>query len=116
MKIYFARPLSNYKSLQDLRDLELIQKLGFEIINPDKDEFTRLYKEKGFQIFNDAVKECDGLIFRSFVDGKIGSGVASEIQTAREEGLFILELPTITSNRILNIEDTREYLKLLGQR
>jgi len=67
-------------------------------------------------VFTAAVKDCDALAFRSFQDGRISAGVKKEIDAAIELGKPVIELPTITSTRILSIDDTREYLKLLGHR
>ena len=116
MKVYFARPISNYKTLQDQRDIELIQSLGFELLNPDKEEFAEKYKTEGMSAFYNAISQCDGVIFRSFVDGNISAGVYGEICYAVENNKFVLELPTISSKRVLCVDDTRTYLKLLGNR
>jgi len=43
MKVYFARAISLFKTPQDLRDLELLSKLGYEPVNPDKEELQRRY-------------------------------------------------------------------------
>lgn len=115
-KVYYARPVSLYKTHQDARDIALVQALGWELVNPDKEELQRRYQKEGMDVFTAAVAECDGLVFRAFPDGKIGAGVRAEIDKALALGKFVLELPTITSGRCLSVEDTREYLKLLGQR
>lgn len=116
MLVYFARPISNYKSLQDQRDLALLKQLGFEVVNPDKETYQKEYLDLGMDVFLNEVKKCEILVFRSFVDGNISSGVFKEIIAAQEADISILELPTITSKRVLSVEDTRAYLTLLGQR
>lgn len=116
MKIYYARPISLYNTKQEDRDLETISLAGWEVLNPNKKELADRYKTEGMDVFLAAVTECDGLVYRSFQDGKISAGVKKEIDKATEIGKFVLELPTITSNRILSVEDTREYLKLIGNR
>jgi hypothetical protein len=116
MKVYFARPISNYKTPQDERDITLLLSLGFEVVNPDKEALSERYKTEGMDVFAAAVRECNALAFRAFPDLSIGAGVKKEIDTAIEEGLLIIELPTITQKRCLSVEDTRNYLKYLGQR
>lgn len=115
-KVYFARPISLYKTKQDLRDIKLLQDLGFEVVNPDKDELSKRYKEEGMSVFLSAVMDCDCLAFRSFQDLKIGAGVKAEIQKAIETGKMVFELPTITDSRFLSVEETRQYLAYIGQR
>lgn len=116
MKVYYARPINLYNTAQDKRDITLLNFLGFEVVNPDKEELQERYKKEGMSVFLQAIDDCDALAFRSFPDLKIGAGVWKEIEKAINEGKMVIELPTLTSNRILSVEDTREYLKLLGHR
>ena len=112
-KAYYARPISLYNTLQEKRDIELLNLLGFEVINPNKAELEARYQKEGMSVFIEATKDCDVIAFRSFQDGKISAGVYKEII---ESGKPSIELPTITSNRVLSVEDTRAYLSLLGNR
>jgi hypothetical protein len=116
MKIYYARPISLYNTKQEERDLSLLAQMGLDIVNPNKEELQIRYQDEGMDVFTAAVKDCDALAFRSFQDGKISAGVKKEIDAANELSKPVIELPTITSNRVLSVDDTREYLKLLGQR
>jgi hypothetical protein len=116
MKIYYARPISLYNTKQEERDLLLLTQLSLDIVNPNKAELQKRYDQEGMDVFISAVKDCDALAFRAFQDGKISAGVKKEIDTAVELGKPVIELPTITSDRVLSVEDTREYLKLLGFR
>jgi hypothetical protein len=116
MKIYYARPISLYNTKQEERDLLILTQLGFQILNPNKEELQKRYREEGMDVFTAAVKDCDALAFRSFQDGKISAGVKKEIDAALELGKPVIELPTITSKRILSVEDTRAYLTLCGYR
>lgn len=116
MKVYFARPINLYNTPQDLRDLELIKNLGFEAVNPNKEELQERYKTEGMDVFLQAVKDCDALFYRSFPNLKISAGVQKEIDKAIEQNKIILELPTLTEDRILSVEDTRNYLKYNGFR
>jgi hypothetical protein len=116
MKVYYARPINLYNSAQDQRDINLMLKLGFEVLNPNKEELQERYKTKGMDVFLEAVADCDALAFRSFPDLKISAGVKKEIDKAIELGKAVIEMPTIISSRVLSVDDTREYLKLLGHR
>lgn len=121
MKVYYARPISLYGTEQEKRDLSLLNKMVdgnvlWDIVNPNKEELAERYKTEGMDVFLKAIEDCDGLVYRSFPDGKISAGVKKEIDRAIELGKFVFELPTITQTRVLSVEDTREYLKLLGAR
>ena len=116
MKIYYSRPINLYDSAQDKRDIELMQQLEFEVLNPNKKELQERYKIEGMDVFLQAITDCDGLAFRSFPDLSISAGVKKEIDKAIELNKPVIELPTITSNRILSVDDTREYLRYVGFR
>ena len=115
-KIYYARPINLYNSSQDKRDIQGLAALGFEVLNPNKEELQIRYKAEGMDVFLQAVAECDALAYRSFPNLKLSAGVVKEIQKAVEINKPVIELPTLTSDRFLSVEDTREYLKLLGHR
>lgn len=115
-KIYYARPINLYNSPQDKRDIELMQKLGFEVINPNKEELQEKYKKEGMTVFLQAVNDCDALAFRSFPDLSISAGVKKEIDQAIGLNKPVIELPTVTNKRTLTVEDTREYLRCIGSR
>lgn len=116
MKIYYARPINLYNTPQDQRDLRLMEALGFEVVNPNKEELQKRYQTEGMNVFLKAVSDCNALAFRAFPDMSISAGVVKEIAKADELNLPVFELPTITSNRILSVDDTRNWLKLLGAR
>lgn len=116
MKIYYARPISLYNTKQEDRDLLLLTQLSLQVVNPNKEELQQRYKSEGMDVFTAAVKDCDALAFRAFQDGKISAGVKKEIDAAIELGKPVIELPTITSRRVLSVDDTRQYLILLGHR
>lgn len=68
------------------------------------------------EVYLQLARDSDLVAFRAFQDGTIGAGVYKEVVAAIESGKPVIELPTITSKRVLTIEDTREYLKYLGVR
>jgi hypothetical protein len=134
MKIYYAHSMSLYDTPQEKRDVELLETLGFNVINPNSKEIQdQVDSIKGWcaeagktrdetsseimlMFFQGVIPFCDALAFRSFHDGKIGAGVWSEIVCAQNRFIPIIELPNIISYRKMDIEETREILKLIGYR
>ena len=117
MKVYYARPISLYNTKQEERDVAMLDAMGgWELVNPNKQELQERYQKEGMDVFLQAMEDCDGVVFRAFQDGKISAGVKKEIDYAIQMGKFVMELPTITSKRVLSVEDTRSYLSLLGCR
>lgn len=124
MKAYYAHSLHLYDTEQEVRDISTISTLGFEVINPNNQKMQIEVEEYRLRYggalvmdyFKDIIRKCDVVIFRAHPDGKIPSGVGFEVKYALELNMPVIELPTLTSNRFLSIEDTRYYLRLLGQR
>ena len=125
MKAYYAHCMAIYNTPQESRDVALISGLGFEVVNPNnlevENDMIRI-KQDGtltddkFDYFRRFSKECDVICFRALPDGSIPSGVAKEIEYFQEENKPILELPSGISRRGINKEQTREYLREVGQR
>lgn len=133
MKIYYSHCMAIYDTPQEERDIEYLKRFGFEIVNPNTPEineqvsdfrakYPEVYGAKTTSqeimdsIFLPMLQGCDGLVFRSLPDGSIPAGVALEIQTAKDAGMPILELPSSTLRRTLTVEETRSYLQEIGQR
>jgi hypothetical protein len=118
MKAYYARPISIDSTPQEKRDHDLIRALGFEPypIEEAKAVILARYKEVGMEAFKPAVEESQCLIFRSFPDGSIGSGVAQEIAWAVAAGVPVIEFPRQVERRTLSTDETRRMLAELGQR
>jgi hypothetical protein len=117
MKIcYYAHSVALYGTKQEERDLETLWRLGFEVENPATPFHSDNYAIKGMDYFKNIIEACDVLAFRAHVDLYIGAGVAKEIGWAKDAGLPIIELPSVMSSRMIDIEQTKEYLKEVGQR
>lgn len=116
LKVYYAHSLHLYGSAQEARDVKLLEDLGFEVVNPNIPEHQLAYKASlgGMYYFKELAKGCDALAFRAYPDGKIGAGVFTETMEMGEKP--VIELPSGMFRRGLSVEDTREYLKELGQR
>lgn len=117
MKIYYAHFMGIYNTPQEARDVETIQKLfpQAEVFNPNCEASEDGYKISGMKYFEDIVKNCDILAFRGLPMGKIPAGVFKEIECAISNGIPVVELPCFT-DRKMQIDDTRSYLKEIGFR
>lgn len=117
-KAYYARPISVDGSRQAERDMDLIRSLGFEPypIGEDQEFALNQYRSMGMEAFRSYVLDCQALVFRSFPDGSIGSGVAKEILWATEAGIPVIEIPRQITRRTLSVDETIDMLAELGQR
>ena len=124
MTIYYAHSMHLYDKPQEERDIQLLKSLGFTVYNPNSpgiqvevEEYrTKHGDENVMDYFKQLLESCDAIAFRAHPDGKIPGGVMFEVNYMKGLSKPIIELPTLTSTRALSVEDTREYLKLLGQR
>jgi len=123
--IYYAHPVNIYNTEQEKRDLYTIQSLFpvKEILNPNTQVIQKdieiLKKTDGHimsYFYNLISTKCDVLVFRATPYMSITGGVWGEIQTAKDCGFPIIELPNLMSFRELSHEQTVEYLKLIGNR
>jgi len=119
MKVYYAHCVNIYNTEQERQDIDTLQKLGLEVVNPNNPELEAIYqKMKGLfgfigaftKVFLDLVDECDVFAFRALPNGKITSGVVLELEEATEKGKIIIELPTNIKNRSLDKDETLKYL------
>ena len=121
MKAYYAHCMAIYHTPQEDRDIELLKKLGFEVVNPSSHEVESevrsiISAEQRMNYFERFADECDILVFRGLPDGTIPSGVAKEIGWFQFRYKPILELPSALTRRTLTFEMTREFLREIGQR
>ena len=115
LKVYYAHPISLFGTPTQKRDMELLEALGLEIINPDDEEKQAGYESNGIEYFKEVVARADVVAFRAFPDGTIGAGVVMEI-TEYTEGKPVIEIPTGINKRALTVDQTRETLREIGHR
>ena len=128
-KVYYAHFMGIYNTLQEERDVKTLTDLGLEVFNPNipkiqtecKITFKNVktdkeYEEAFAKVFFKEIKNREIFAFRSVPDGRIPGGVAMELKEAQRLGKIIIELPCGTSARSMGKDDTREYLRDLGQR
>jgi hypothetical protein len=120
-KIYYAHPMYLYNTPQEKRDIELLENLDFIVINPNSEPYRSEYKDlmnKGIHDMDywiELARACDCIAFRACPDGKILSGVGTEIR--ENSDMPIIELPSMLTRRIItNVEETREFLGEIGER
>ena len=124
MKVYYAHSMHLYNTPQEKRDIELLESLGFEVLNPNSkevDEGVQQYKithgeENCMDYFIDLVDSCEALAFRAHIDGKIPSGVGYEIKLMNSLGRPVFELPSLYNSKFMEVGETKQYLALNGQR
>jgi len=122
--IYYAHGVHLYGSLQEQRDVNSLEDLGFEVVNPNSQEVKmelELWKQNNpdsnyMEYFTSLVDKCDAVAFRPLIDGSITSRVVTEVQHAIKNSMPIIELPNLDSRRFLSLDDTRLMLQYLGQR
>lgn len=120
---YYAHTMTSYGSTIETSDIQLLESLGFDVLNPNTEEIQlglKEYIEKNgtanvMEFFRDVIYEkCDMLAFRSIPNGQILSGVAKEITYAQDLGLPIIELPCSIAKRSMEYLETKQYLIELG--
>ena len=132
MKVYYAHFQGIYNTPQEERDIATLEKLGLEVVNPNQPEIQEEFQEElktckliqkedpymeAFDIvFFDRVRECEVFAFKALPDGRIPGGVAMELKVAQSKNKLIIELPSGTHARMMGRDDTREYLRDIGQR
>ena len=121
LKCYYSHSMYLYNTPQEKRDINLLEKLGFKVINPNSEIYISEYKDlfaNGFhnmKYWVKLVKSCDCIAFRACPDGTILSGVGAEL--TENSYLPTFELPRMINKRILdNVDDTRNFLQEIGER
>lgn len=124
-RVYYAHCMALYDTPQEQLDVELLERLGWYVLNPNCQEHsTGAQKARdeaphdphaGMLYFKPLVEHCDILAFRALPDGAIPAGVALEIEWAREANLAVIELPSGVLRRGLTRMQTREYIKEAGR-
>ena len=117
MKIYYAHCVQLYGSQQELRDIDLLKSLGFEVVNPNLPKHQSGYNKKGMDYFiEDILPYCDGCAFRALPDGSIPAGVGKEVKEMIRAAKPVIELPNFALRNWMDVADTRMYLHECGER
>ena len=121
-KCYYAHTMISYGSTIEAVDIDILESLGFEVINPNTKKHIEGCKEYAakfgpsnvMEYFKNVVDECDVVAFRSLPEGKILSGVAAEVAHAKVIGYPVIELPCSLETRYMEYPETKQYLIELG--
>jgi hypothetical protein len=117
MILYYAHSLHLYDTPQEVRDVALLQSLGFEVNNPNQPFHQEGYSEKGMDYFiEDILPGCDVCAFRAYSDMSIGAGVMKEVQAFIDMAKPVFEIPTFFDRKYHTVEQTRLFLLENGQR
>lgn len=122
LKCYYAHTMLSYGSTIEARDIETLETLGFEVVNPNTPEIAgevAVYvsqhgPSRVMEFFDQIVKQCDLLAFRSVPNGDILSGIASEINSAIFYNIPVIELPCSLEARMLDYPKTKQFLIEVG--
>lgn len=121
-RCYYAHTMLSYNSTIEAFDIQLLTSLGFEVINPNTDEFilgskeyVRMFgKSRVMEYFKNIVTTCDIIAFRGLPNGKILSGISAELMAALQNEIPIIELPCSLEERMLIYPETRQFLTEIG--
>lgn len=122
MKAYYAHCVALYGTVQEERDLEALEALGLDVLNPNHPthaEGCQAVKDSGGNVmdyFKPLVESAEVFVFRALPDGSIPSGVALEHEWALAAGKIIIELPSNVVRRKLDYPQTCDYLRDVGYR
>lgn len=121
---YYSHGMHIFDTPQETRDIDIIKALGYSVMNPNVEyaayQFnealqTMDYPEAFEYVFGAMIKDSDIVIFRSHPDGSIPFTTSKEIELAEKFDKIVIELPSGILKRKLNIDETEEYLKEIGQ-
>lgn len=116
---YYAHPMPTYNTQQEIDDIMLLDEMGFKVISPNSPEIEENYKKDThidrMAFFKQFIDKCDVVVFRSFINGLITSGVVYELEYATKIGKPILEISNFNNlkPRILDYVQTKELFAKL---
>lgn len=114
--VYYAHCMALYDTAQEKRDVALLQRLGYRVLNPNGPEHQTGAREHGMEYFKPLVQQRSSVLaFRALPDCSIPAGVYLEIEWAREAEHPVIELPSSVTRRGITREQTREYIREVGK-
>lgn len=146
LKVYFAHPITMYDGKNAKHVIDTLSSI-FEIINPSDKKFQakfEKYRSKHpndyMQFFVDACNKCDGVMFFTFPDdvvatgvpqviNRVGAGVKKEVASFfNRPGSFAIHISVKDNGflswcfidswdnfNILTVDETRAMLKAMGR-
>ena len=120
--VYYAHPVSDYDTDHEIAGIRMLEKAGFVVLNPNNPATALEYKlakvedpDKAMEVFYRLIDRCDVLVFQSFEDNMISSGVSLEIDYARFHARPVFEMPypNVLTERALTREETVKRVQAL---
>jgi nucleoside 2-deoxyribosyltransferase len=116
--------MPTYGSTIERDDVQLLEKLGFEVLNPNNEDTQRRCqeyieangRENSMKFFEGEIDKCDCVAFRALPDGSILSGVGYEICYAINCDKPVFEMPRMLEQRSMAYHQTKAYLYEVGYR
>ena len=116
LKCYYAHFVGQYNTRIEKLDIETLQRLGFDVINPNNEKYSNEYEEykknnplSPMEYFNKIINKCDIFAYRCLYDKTITAGVHKELKHAKKYNKIIIELPN-NYYSVLSVTETRALL------
>lgn len=118
MIVYYAHSISEYNTIEEALAIDTLQRMFDIVINPNNPDTEKKYIDSGrdWKVFDELVVNSNVVAFHALPNGRITSGVWKEIQKAIEHNIPVIELPTLTPNRVMTKDETLQHLKEMGLR
>lgn len=123
MRIYFAHPTSMYNTPVERELQQRYQDAhpGDTVENPNQQKHSDGYAAGGMDYFVSLCNQLDGTFFAPFANGKLGAGVAKEVNSFlereapvyeydRKNGTF-REVESIAQFSVMSVDETRAAIR-----
>jgi hypothetical protein len=92
--VYFAHAMSDYGTFWEAQAMMKInEEFGKPIMNPAQRQFEKGWQKYGMDYFKKfMLPRCDTLVYTSFPDYTIGSGVGYEVNSALNAGIKVYRM------------------------
>lgn len=121
--IYFSHPIVDY----DTKFESLVEKFietTFEdsVENPNQTKHQKEYAVQGMEYFINLARSCDACVFVRMPNGKLGAGVAKEVESFMKDDKPVFEFDRFENiikdvkvmppkEEIMSIQETREEIR-----
>ena len=123
MRVYFAHPTSMYDTPveRELQNRYLQSHPADSVENPNQPKHSEGYAAGGMDYFVSLCNEQDGTFFAPFANGKLGAGVAKEVNSFLEREAPVYEydrkngsfrqVESIGQFSVMSVDETRAAIK-----
>ena len=123
MRIYFAHPTSMYDTPVERELQQRYQQFNpaHSVENPNQAKHSEGYAAGGMDYFVGLCNQLDGVFFAPFANGKLGAGVAKEVNSFlereapvyeydRKNGTF-REVESLAGFSVMSVDETRAAIR-----